>query len=203
MWPLINFLALLWLAYCCVVIALSFVFRDYFRTHTIWYCIALMLRKRAFKELAIFVITNLVFNVPSRTLYYLEDLFIPKLKEIKAEYFQNPDKVVFICGHARSGTTNLHKCLTSRSNTVCGFQADILMSSVVQKYLLSPLIKIFDKIVFKCFVDTNSPNHSISGHQELEEDWVAICYAEQSSVGLPIFKTLGEDLHWVNRSIKF
>jgi hypothetical protein len=30
-----------------------------------------------------------------------------------------------------------------------------------------------------------------------------MCYAEQSSVGLPIFKVLGEDRTWVNRSIKF
>ena len=166
---MINYLWLLvpvvlWFAYCFVIVTLAFFFRDYFRTHTIWYCVALMLRKRALGELAIFAITNLVFNVPSRTLYFLEDLLIPRLREIKVEYFENPGKVVFICGHARSGTTNLHKCLTSRPNTVCGIQADIIMSSVVQKYLMSPLIKIFDKVVFKCFVDINSPNHSIGGH---------------------------------------
>ena len=37
----------------------------------------------------------------------IEDYIFPGLKTIDKEFFMQPNKMVFVTGHARSGTTNV------------------------------------------------------------------------------------------------
>jgi hypothetical protein len=53
-----------------------------------------------------------VLSILNRTMVMVEDYLFPSLRRIEEEYFNKPNKIVFILGHPRSGTTNIHKAVS-------------------------------------------------------------------------------------------
>ncbi len=106
----------------------------------------------------------------NRFLIVLEDLVIPSLKQIEHDLFNTPNRVIFVFGHPRSGTTNIHKGLSSLDGVATGHFYDILMSSLTMKYLCYPIVALLDKILFKTLLNSDDcPNHKIGPWEELEE----------------------------------
>jgi hypothetical protein len=51
--------------------------------------------------------------VPNLTLMRIEDYLFPSLTQIQSDFFDKPNKVVFVIGHPRSATTAIHTSLLS------------------------------------------------------------------------------------------
>ena len=101
----------------------------------------------------------------------IEDWIFPSLKDIEREFFTQPNKLVFITGHARSGTTNLHHALSAIEGVTTGIMFDLMFPSLILKYINTPLKLLLDKFVLKKISNADkTPNHKIGVNEPLEDD---------------------------------
>lgn len=98
-------------------------------------------------------------------LMWFEDLVIPGLATLPL------DRVVFILGHHRSGTTNLHKTLRHHPELRVGTMFDVLFPSLLLKRLFRSrvarwLVPAFNRSAANRY---DSANHAVGLDEELEE----------------------------------
>ena len=137
-----------------------FAFPNTFQTSNFILGSKVLIKEREYSKFIIFMILGIFIQAPNRFLMMIEDIIFPGLKVIEADFFTKPNKVVFVTGHARSGTTNIHKSLSSLEGVITGKFFDLIFPSLILKYLFSPLISIVNKIFFNNLFDSEGvPNH--------------------------------------------
>ena len=137
-----------------------FAFPNTFQTSNFILGSKVLIKEREYKRFIIFIILGIFIHAPNRFLMMIEDIIFPGLKVIEADFFTKPNKVVFVTGHARSGTTNIHKSLSSLEGVITGKFFDLIFPSLILKYLFSPLISIVNKLFFNNLFDSEGvPNH--------------------------------------------
>lgn len=106
-----------------------------------------------------------LFSALNGLLMALEDLLVPGLASLPLE------RVIFILGHHRSGTTNLHKALRPHPNLRTGTMFDALFPSLVLKRLFRtrPARAVFDALNRDAARRYDSANHAVGLDEELEE----------------------------------
>lgn len=104
-------------------------------------------------------------SILNRSCMWLEDRLVPSLAEVKF------DRVVFILGHHRSGTTNLHKELRQHPDCTAGTMLDLLFPSLFLNRLVRSRPAQWALAVLDRGVRTlwNTSSHSIGFDEELEE----------------------------------
>ena len=148
-----------------------FAFPNTFQTSNFILGSKVLIKEREYKRFIIFIILGIFFNAPNRFFMMIEDIIFPGLKVIEADFFTKPNTVVFVTGHARSGTTNIHKSLSSLEGVITGTFFDLIFPSLILKYLFSPLIAIVNKIFFNNLLNSDGvPNHQLGVNEEAEED---------------------------------
>jgi hypothetical protein len=128
----------------------------------------------------------------NRLFIVIEDFLFPSLKQVEHDLFNTPNRLVLIIGHGRSGTTNLHKGLSSLEGVATGHNYDFLMPSLILKYVFYPFVGVLDYVLFKKLVDADgTPNHKLGLWEELEENFYLL--NQHSSEVYPnyIMNTLG------------
>lgn len=88
----------------------------------------------------------------NRLLMVLEDFLFPDLLKIADEFFTQPNKLVFVTGHQRSGTTNVHKALSSLEGVTTGTMFDLAFPSLIMKYMFGGMTYFVNIIFFRNFV---------------------------------------------------
>jgi hypothetical protein len=112
------------------------------------------------------------FSFMNRFFIIIEDFLFPSLKQVEHDLFNTPNRLVLIIGHGRSGTTNLHKGLSSLEGVATGHNYDFLMPSLILKYVFYPFAGVLDYVLFKKLVDADgTPNHKLGLWEELEENF--------------------------------
>ncbi len=98
-------------------------------------------------------------------LMWLEDRLVPGLTT------QPLDRVIFILGHHRSGTTNLHKALRPHPSLRCGTLYDALFPSLYLKRLFRtrPARWVSHSLNRNAAARYDSANHPVGLDEELEE----------------------------------
>ena len=130
-------------------------------------CIRILIRKRAYKDLALLCLNNVCLVIFLKTFAIVDALIFGKeFKKIEEEFFERPNRVVFICGHPRSGTTNLQKSMVSRPHTIYGQMKDWLLYPVIFKYLFYPIAPILDYLFFRLWVNIDIKNHAVGFNEE-------------------------------------
>ena len=84
----------------------------------------------------------------NRICIVIEDWLFPILHQIEHDLFSTPNRVIFILGHGRSGTTNVHKALSSLDGVATGTFYDMLMPSLMLKFVFAPFVKVLDYFYF-------------------------------------------------------
>lgn len=167
-----------------------------------WFSLKLLIRKQKYGQAAE-VVFWIYLIMTFMTAQWVERICLPGLARIEQEFFNQPNRLVFVCGHPRSGTTNLQKSLVSRPHVVHGHMIDFLLTPLALKYLLFPVARIFNTIFFKPYVDIDIKNHGVGFDQELEEDWRMWAFCENNVRGLFNNSTgLGEDEEWARNAVK-
>jgi hypothetical protein len=129
-----------------------------------------LLSQRNYSKVAV-LLTLAHLSFVNRLFIVIEDFLFPSLKQVEHDLFNTPNRVIFIIGHYRSGTTNLHKALSSLDGVATGRVFDLVMPSLILKYISYPIVGLLDFLVFKQMVDAdNTPNHKIGLWEELEDD---------------------------------
>lgn len=98
-----------------------------------------------------------------------EDIFIPKISQIQKKLESGEIPVVFIIGHMRSGTTNLHQTLTQHPKTTHGIMLETLVISVVGKYLFLRPSKILFDLIVRYILKLDTKNHAVRADEPMEE----------------------------------
>ena len=148
-----------------------FAFPNTFHTSNFILGSKVLIKDRAYSKFIIFLTFGIFISAPNRFFMMIEDIIFPRLKVIEKDFFTKPNKVVFVTGHARSGTTNIHKSLSSLEGVITGKYFDLLFPSLILKYLFSPLIAIVNKIFFNNLLNSDGvPNHQLGVNEEAEED---------------------------------
>jgi hypothetical protein len=133
-----------------------------------------MYQQKDYKNLVIRVVISPLSFV-NRFFICLEDWLVPSLKQIEHDLVNTPNRVIFVFGHPRSGTTNIHKGLSSLAGVATGHYYDILMPSLTLKYLCYPIVALLNKVFFSAMVNAeNCPNHKIGPWEELEESLLCL-----------------------------
>ena len=189
--------------YVIAIIALGFMFPKFFNTETTWMCVRILLRKREYVVLAVFIANFILVNIPNKSFARVEQyLFYNEFKKIEEDFFNQPNRMVFICGHPRSGTTNLQKSLVSRPHTIYGQMKDWLLFSLILKYLFYPVAPVLDYIFFRLMCNIDIKNHAIGFNEEEEEDWISWGLCENSLFGLANYPPICRDEEWAREALK-
>jgi hypothetical protein len=124
----------------------------------------LLLRRRDLAGAALLIVLCGVALLNTGCMW-LEDRLVPGLETLPL------DRVIFILGHHRSGTTNLHKMLASHPNLRCGTMADALFPSLFLKRLFRtrPALWIRRSLDRTAAQRYDSANHAVGLEEELEE----------------------------------
>lgn len=131
----------------------------------------------------------------NRICFAVEELLVPRLHEIETDLVNTAGRVIFVLGHARSGTTNVHKALCSLDGVTASRMYHLLVPSLILKYAFAPLSFLLDRFFFKNLVNSaNVPNHKIGLNEELEEHHYAIHLFFGDAFASYLFPTLGADI---------
>ena len=189
--------------YVIVIIALGFMFPKFFNTETVWMCVRILIRERAYVVLAVFTVNSIFAAIPNKTFARIDQLFFNKeFKKIEEEFFEKPNRMVFICGHPRSGTTNLQKSMVSRPHTIYGQMKDWLLFPLILKYLFYPIAPVLDYLFFRCLVNIDIKNHAVGFNEEEEEDWISWGLCENNLFGLANYPPICRDEEWAREALK-
>lgn len=139
-----NFFTLTFICFLLVV----FMVPSVFNSHLFVQGLKVFIKQRKFGLAIQYCIFSLMAPV-NRTLMMIEDVMFPGLKTIADEYFTQRNKLVFVTGHQRSGTTNVHKAVSSLDGVITGTQFDAVCPSLLLKYLCGPLMSAINTIFFK------------------------------------------------------
>lgn len=90
-----------------------------FNSHLFVEALLVFIKRRKFGKALGFVLFSMWIPV-NRLLMAVEDVIFPGLKAVSEEYFTKRNKLVFITGHQRSGTTNVHKAVSSLKGVSTG-----------------------------------------------------------------------------------
>ncbi len=147
----------------------------------------------------------------NRVLMWLEDRLVPGLATVPL------DRIVFLLGHHRSGTTNLHKALRQHPDARCGTMYDVLFPSLVLKRLFGtrPAHWLRRRLDRSAASRYDSANHAVGLDEEIEEHlW--LLHRLRSEAFLVMFPSLleepglmadfvevtDEDFHFVSRCLR-
>jgi hypothetical protein len=132
----------------------------------------------------------------------IEDIIFPSLKEIHEEFFNHKNKVVFVTGHQRSATTNVHKAISSLPDVTTGSQFDLLFPSLIMKHIFGPFISIVNKIVFRNFVQQDEiKGHKIGVYEEMEEQQVSVFHWMGVVLAGLLYPNLGNDVKFFEKAV--
>ena len=122
--------------------------------------------KQINKDLIVYPLM-MYWSTTVRVLIWFEEIiFRSELEEV---YDKVP--LVFIVGHPRSGTTNLHKSISSLPQAMCGYQFDWPAASLIQKYACQTVKHVLSAFLFKFTMKGETANHKMGITEELEEDF--------------------------------
>jgi hypothetical protein len=100
--------------------------------------------------------------------------------------------VVFIIGHGRSGTTNLHKGLASLEGVATGYFFDFLMPSLILKHISYPLVGLLNYFYFKTLLNADgTPNHKLGPWEELEDHMYCLNLHQTNILAFFAYPSLG------------
>ena len=160
------YILLVWIS---AEVVCKLIFPEYFMTTNYVLAIKRLFKQGNYKRLALTLFMSQLYQW-NRFLINLEELLIPGLTKIEHDLFNTPNRVIFVFGHPRSGTTNIHKALSSLDGVATGHYYDILMSSLTMKYLCYPIVSLLDAFFFKTLYNSDAcSNHKIGPWEELEE----------------------------------
>lgn len=137
-------------AYICFALVVLLV-PSVFNSHHFVDGLLVLIKRRKFGAALSFVLFSM-WIPGNRLLMAVEDVIFPELKDVGEEYFTKRNKLVFITGHQRSGTTNVHKAVSSLKGVNTGTQLDGATPSLIMKYLTYPLVQLIDLIFFKVLI---------------------------------------------------
>jgi len=138
----------------------------------------------------------------NRFLMAIEDILFPGIDEYAKEVFTQPNKLVFILGHQRSGTTNVHKALSSINGVTTGTQFDLIFPSLILKYVFSHLASGVNWLFFRQVVQAEISNHKFGVFEELEEHLLMLHYFGGEVISTVLFPFLGENSNFLEQAIK-
>lgn len=120
--------------------------------------------------MVIFLISNNI-NMWCRFWIMIEDvIFASTFEKIEKEFFQQENKMVFVAGHPRSGTTNVQKASTSIGNTISSTFFDQIFPSLIMKYPMMLIVRTLDHLFFqKIFNKEGVKGHKLGMFEESEE----------------------------------
>lgn len=131
-----------------------------------------LLRQKDAKGILIFFLI-FIFASLNHFLIAVEDILLPRISSIRFE------KVVFILGHPRSGTTYLHKALHGAPGVETSSLYDLWFASIILKRLGQSLLPLVDRITRHW----STQNHPIGIWEELEEhQWLLLRF---KSIAIP------------------
>lgn len=141
------------------------------------------IRHKRFYDLYLFTLCTTVSYI-NRFFMMLEDFFMPQLQKIPM------DRVVFILGHPRSGTTNLQNALNTHPTCTSGDMIDLIfpsliLNNIIRHKIMRPLLNYFNSLT----LTYDTPNHSCHIHEKIEEHFW-LCHRTISHDLLFIFPNL-------------
>ena len=121
-------------------------------------------------------------------------------------FFEKTDskKVVFILGHQRSSTTNMHKALSSPIDlTQTGTFFDLVFPSLILKYCFGPLIGLVDRIFFKSLIRGDEvPNFKFGVNEELEKYTLLMHFGASEVTDAYLFPYLSLESQYYKQALK-
>lgn len=96
-----------------------FLVPSYFQSHLFVLGVTTFIKKGKLLSFTSFVLLAAVCAL-NRSLMTLEDVLFPGLAKVADEYFTKRNRLVFVIGHQRSGTTNVHKAVSSLASCTTG-----------------------------------------------------------------------------------
>ena len=155
--------------------ALNYFDQELLHTETWWMAFFHLIKTGQLLWLCIHLLVT-PWAILNRTLIVLEEFLVPKLQRIDFEFFQTPNKLVFVLGHPRSGTTNTQKSLSSINDCIWETYFDVVFPSLTLKYLFYPLFQIFNYLLFSLCFSGGQANHKMDMFEQLEEHMVCWYY---------------------------
>lgn len=148
-------------------------------------------RHRDFGGMLVFILMSVVAYL-NRLLIVIEAFVWPAISEVKFE------KVVFILGHQRSGTTYLHKSLHQLPGVHTSSLYDLWFASFILKIIGRPLLPLIDWFTRHWSTD----NHPLTAREELEEYlWMTMRF---KSIAIPyIFPVLMKDFSLLDHCLTY
>ena len=105
--------------YYLAILVISVAFPSYFHTEPWLRLVTVLVKNKEWKQILGLIVSS-IYTVAVRTFLVLDTLLFPGIKDVEKEFFEKPGKVIFVLGHPRSGTTNIHSALNSHPNCING-----------------------------------------------------------------------------------
>jgi len=156
----------------------------------------LLMQGRVFDFLVYCALSCLAFV--NQTLMALEDVVFRDLA--LTDFSSESGKLVFILGHQRSGTTNVHKAVSSLQGCTTGTLFDLLFPSLLLKYTLRPMAGLLNRIYLK-ISGYEIANHNYGLLEELEEHLLMMHQFGGEVIPGVLFPHLGKDRKYVEECL--
>lgn len=150
-----------------------------------------LLKQKDLKGILLFFLMLIGASL-NHLLIAVEDILLPEISSIGFE------KVVFILGHPRSGTTYLHKALHGAPEVHTSSHYDLWFPSLILKVLGRPLLFLADWVTHHW----STKNHSIGIREELEEHhWLLMRF---KSTDIPyVFPSLMNEFSLLKQCLRY
>jgi hypothetical protein len=153
--------------YYLAILVISVACPSYFHTEPWLRLVIVLVKNKEWKQILGLIVSS-IYTVAVRTFLVLDTLLFPGIKDVEKEFFEKPGKLIFVLGHPRSGTTNIHSALITHPNCIHGEMTDLFFPSLLQKYFSQPFAFLVNFILDKV-VQVNKSNHKMSDSEPLEE----------------------------------
>jgi len=158
---------------------------------TFFVAIALVLKERDVKGFISLIIVSLLVMF-ARYGMMLDDLVFPSLKEMERQLTNGDDRIVFILGMPRSGTTSTHDAITSHEECTSGISLDVVFPSLLTKFLFGKWSLRFNQL-FLDIMKWDVPNHKFGLTEKMEEHFFNIFDFQGFLLNTLIVTSLGKN----------